>query len=33
MSSGKGLPALNQAGAAMTATNPLSGEFLGLGLD
>ena len=27
------LPAVNQAGAATTATNPLPGTFLGLGLD
>ena len=33
MSSGKGLPAVNQAGASMTATNPLPGTSLGLGLD
>ena len=33
MSSGKDLPAVNQSGAAMTATNPLPGTFLGLGLD
>ena len=31
--SGKGLPAVNQAGATMTATNPLLGTFLGVGLD
>ena len=32
-SSGKGLPVVNQVGAAMTATNSLPGTFLGLGLD
>ena len=33
MSSGIDLPAVNQAGAATTATNPLPDTFLGLGLD